>query len=92
MNRASQRATSISSSPNNEQRCCNNLNLRYNFFSNYHPNSGVTLLSSFSLFILSRFGLISEELIIYFYQNIVSHEMLHHVELEYPLNCCTCLN
>jgi hypothetical protein len=32
------------------------------------------------------------ELVIYFCQNIMSHEMLHHVELKYPLNCCTCLN
>jgi hypothetical protein len=41
---------------------------------------------------LSRNSLIKEGLIIYFCQNIMSHEMLHHAEFKYSLNCCTCLN
>jgi hypothetical protein len=43
-------------------------------------------------FLLSRFSLISEGFISHFYQNNMSHEMLHHAELKYSLNCCTCLN
>ena len=35
---------------------------------------------SLSFFLLSRFSLISEGLIIYFCQNYVSYELLHHVE------------
>jgi hypothetical protein len=38
--------------------------------------------SSLSLFLLGRFSLISEGLIILFYQNNMSHEMLHHAELQ----------
>jgi hypothetical protein len=41
---------------------------------------------------LVRFSLISEGLIILFCQNNMSHEILHHAELKYSLNCCTCLN
>jgi hypothetical protein len=62
----------------------------------YLPNLGVTLFSlslvPLSRFLLGRFSLISEGLIILFCQNNMSHEMLHHVELKYSLNCCTCLN
>jgi hypothetical protein len=40
-------------------------------------------LSSFSLsFFFGRFSLISEGLIILFCQNNMSHEMLHHAELQ----------
>jgi hypothetical protein len=39
-------------------------------------------LASLSLFLLVRFSLISEGLFILFCQNNMSHEMLHHVELQ----------
>jgi hypothetical protein len=54
------------------------------FLSKYLPNSGVTLLSlvSLSLFTFARISLISEGLIVLFFQKHTSHEMLHHVELQ----------
>jgi hypothetical protein len=61
-------------------------------FSLSHSSFYLSLDSLSLFFLLSRYSLIREGLIIYFYQNIMSHEMLHLVELKYSLNCCTCLN
>jgi hypothetical protein len=36
-------------------------------------------------------SLISEGLFILFCPKHMSHEMLHHIEPKYSLNCCTCL-
>jgi hypothetical protein len=35
--------------------------------------------------------LISKGLFILFWQNYMSHGMLHHIEPKYSLNCCTYL-
>jgi hypothetical protein len=50
-------------------------------------------ISSFSppLPLLIRVSLISEGLFILFFPKHMSHEMLHHIEPKYSLNCCTYL-
>jgi hypothetical protein len=61
-----------------------NLGVQNFFLITYQIQVLLFSLSSFSLslFLLGRFSLISEGLIILFCQNSMSHEMLHHAELQ----------
>jgi hypothetical protein len=75
---------------------CNTLNLVYKISfllsSKFRCYSSLSH-SSFSppLPLLIRVSLISEGLFILFYPKHMSHEMLHHIEPKYSLNCCTYL-
>jgi hypothetical protein len=56
----------------------------YFFFS-------LSLVALSLCFSFCRISLISKGLFILFWQNYMSHGMLHHIEPKYSLNCCTYL-
>jgi hypothetical protein len=63
----------------------------YSSLSSFYLSLDLSL--SLHLFLLSRIDLkLGGFNYLFFCQNIMSHDMLHHVELIYSLKCCTCLN
>jgi hypothetical protein len=57
------------------------------YSSLYHFSFPLSLVS-LSLSLLVRVSGISEGLFILFCRKHMSHEMLHHIEPKYSLNCC----